>query len=161
MDWKYLFLRFDGRISRQPYWIGLVCLVLVQFALLWIAARAFDVSYEFLLETSPAENTINLIITLLLAYPSLAITIKRLHDRNRTGWWAGLMYGLTILLDLVDLAGFGGTRDEPGVAVLVIVVPTLVVALWLFVELGFLKGTQGPNRFGPDPLGATQADASL
>jgi hypothetical protein len=29
------------------------------------------------------------------------------------------------------------------------------------MELGFLRGTQGPNRFGPDPLVATQADAKL
>jgi uncharacterized membrane protein YhaH (DUF805 family) len=33
--------------------------------------------------------------------------------------------------------------------------------IWLFVEIGFLKGTQGPNRFGPDPLGAPQSDAKL
>jgi uncharacterized membrane protein YhaH (DUF805 family) len=31
----------------------------------------------------------------------------------------------------------------------------------LFVEIGLLRGTQGPNRFGPDPLGATQADAAI
>ena len=161
MDWKYLLLHFDGRINRQPYWIGLIGLVSAQLALMWIAASAFDISYESLLDAGPATSSVNLLITLILAYPSLAITIKRLHDRNRTGWWAGLVYGLTILLDLVDLAGLGGTPDDPGVAVLAILVPTLVIALWLLVELGFLKGTQGPNRFGPDPLGAVQGDASF
>lgn len=35
------------------------------------------------------------------------------------------------------------------------------VGIWLFVEVGFLRGTQGPNRYGPDPLGQTQADAAL
>jgi hypothetical protein len=29
------------------------------------------------------------------------------------------------------------------------------------VEIGFARGTQGPNRFGPDPLDATKADAQL
>jgi uncharacterized membrane protein YhaH (DUF805 family) len=31
------------------------------------------------------------------------------------------------------------------------------VALWFFVELGFFRGTRGPNRFGPDPLAAKVA----
>ena len=34
-------------------------------------------------------------------------------------------------------------------------------SVWLFVELGFLRGTRGPNRFGPDPLGNPEADATL
>jgi uncharacterized membrane protein YhaH (DUF805 family) len=36
-----------------------------------------------------------------------------------------------------------------------------VIFLWFLVELGFLKGTQGRNRYGPDPLGRVQSDASL
>ena len=32
-----------------------------------------------------------------------------------------------------------------------------VVALWFFVELGCLRGTVGPNRYGPDPLAAAPA----
>jgi uncharacterized membrane protein YhaH (DUF805 family) len=28
--------------------------------------------------------------------------------------------------------------------------------LWLFVEIGFLSGTKGPNRYGPDPLGTPE-----
>ena len=100
-------------------------------------------------------------VTLLLLYPSLAYIVKRLHDRNRTGWWAGGMYGLAIVSNLVTLAGYGGTAAEPEMAVLVFLIPMLAIALWLFVELGFFKGTPGPNRFGPNPLGATQADAAM
>jgi len=35
------------------------------------------------------------------------------------------------------------------------------ISLWLLVELGILKGTQGPNRYGPDPLGVPQEGARL
>jgi uncharacterized membrane protein YhaH (DUF805 family) len=35
------------------------------------------------------------------------------------------------------------------------------MSIWLCVEIGFARGTQGPNRFGPDPLDATKADAQL
>ena len=37
----------------------------------------------------------------------------------------------------------------------------LAISIWLFVEIGFLRGTPGPSRFGPDPLGARQADVNL
>lgn len=40
-------------------------------------------------------------------------------------------------------------------------VAAFAISVWLFVEIGFLRGTQGPNRFGPDPLGAARADAQL
>jgi uncharacterized membrane protein YhaH (DUF805 family) len=40
-------------------------------------------------------------------------------------------------------------------------VAAAAISVWLFVEIGFLRGTQGPNRFGPDPLDATKADAQL
>lgn len=42
-------------------------------------------------------------------------------------------------------------RDRSGLFVLLIMVP--LVNLWPFVELYFLKGTTGPNQYGPDPLG--------
>jgi len=32
---------------------------------------------------------------------------------------------------------------------------SLAVTVWVIVELGCLRGTQGPNRFGPDPLEAS------
>ena len=54
----------------------------------------------------------------------VAIGVKRLHDRNKTGWWM-----LIILLPVI-----GG--------------------LWYLIECGFLKGTTGPNTYGPDPLTA-------
>lgn len=34
------------------------------------------------------------------------------------------------------------------------------VYLWAFVEFGFLRGTRGPNQFGPDPLSAIDDQAA-
>jgi uncharacterized membrane protein YhaH (DUF805 family) len=30
--------------------------------------------------------------------------------------------------------------------------------LWLFLEIGFMPGTKGPNRFGADPLGGAKTE---
>jgi len=41
------------------------------------------------------------------------------------------------------------------------ILAAFAISVWLFVQIGFLKGTEGPNRFGPDPLGAARDDAQL
>lgn len=163
MDWKYLLLRFDGRISRQPYWIGIIALVAAQFVLTagLLAAFGFPISGYWEPRAPLSAIAIRYAVTLALTWPILAVMIKRLHDRNRTGWWAGLLNGLGLLFDPAEAAGLAGTEQEPGIAVLVLALPALLLAVWLFVELGFLKGTQGPNRHGADPLGAVAPDASL
>jgi uncharacterized membrane protein YhaH (DUF805 family) len=46
-----------------------------------------------------------------------------------------------------------GTDDEPSVLSIVIALPFTVLGLALLVELGFRRGTVGPNQYGPDPLG--------
>ncbi|MGE3833112.1 MAG: DUF805 domain-containing protein [Parvibaculaceae bacterium] len=73
-------------------------------------------------EPNPALLAVAGIVALLLLWPSLAIYAKRWHDRDKSAWW--------ILIGLVPLIG----------------------GIWVFVECGCLRGTDGPNRFGPDPL---------
>jgi uncharacterized membrane protein YhaH (DUF805 family) len=57
--------------------------------------------------------------TLIILIPSIVVNIKRFHDRDKSGWW--------VLIGLIPIIG----------------------SLWLLIELGFLKGTEEPNRFGP------------
>ncbi len=62
------------------------------------------------------------IVNLLLLWPAIATSAKRWHDRNKSAWW--------VLIVLVPVLGW----------------------LWALVENGFLRGTRGDNRFGPDPV---------
>ena len=71
-----------------------------------------------------AMAVLGAVLSLLLMWPWFAIAIKRFHDRDQSGWW--------LLLNLIPLIG----------------------QLWLAVVLGFLKGSDGENRFGADPLAA-------
>jgi uncharacterized membrane protein YhaH (DUF805 family) len=48
--------------------------------------------------------------------------------------------------------GWAGSDEEPSMVSLAIAVPFTVVGLALLVELGFRRGTVGPNQYGPDPL---------
>jgi uncharacterized membrane protein YhaH (DUF805 family) len=86
-------------------------------------------------------------LSLLQLVPNLMVAIKRLHDRNKSGWWLLFFIVPPQLLEFVAGQLFG---NEPISYVLRI--PAIVVTLWMIVELGFLRGTIGPNRFGDDPL---------
>jgi uncharacterized membrane protein YhaH (DUF805 family) len=75
----------------------------------------------------------------------VAVAIKRLHDRDKPGWWAIPFVFLPVLLSsaATDLV-------TPSAGVLQACSGLLL--LWGFVELACLSGTRGPNKFGPDPL---------
>ncbi len=113
MDFKQLFLTFDGRLNRQPYWIG---------TLLLVFGNLVGSGIGHLVIGGAIGALIAIIVSIALLYPSICIAIKRCHDRDKSGWW--------ILIMLVPLIG----------------------VIWYLVEFGFMRGTVGPNRYGPDPL---------
>lgn len=92
--------------------------------------------------------------SLLVFIPQLAVTVRRLHDTNRSGWWLLLPYGLglvTALFAVIAVAEPSLTFVFATLAALV----GMVAGLSGLVLLVFmvLEGTHGPNRFGPDPKG--------
>lgn len=132
MDWKYLFTSFEGRINRKPFWLSILALVVVEWIVVIVFGLVLGTSMMGGLDPNMAPDEaasaamkamIPLwIVLLLFLYPSLALYTKRWHDRGKSGWWT--------LICLVPVIG----------------------GIWLLVELGFLRGIEGPNQFGNDPL---------
>jgi len=112
MNWRQFLLSFTGRVGRKQYW--LMVLLTVPFI---IAATLINGGFEHYPTDSPGALAL-----LPIVWPAFAVTIKRWHDRNKSGWW--------VLINLVPVVG----------------------ELWSLIENGFLKGTTGENRFGSDPL---------
>ena len=106
-----VFFTFSGRATRTHWWSLFAIAVLGG-----IVAAFIDISLGY--ET---EGPAFIVLFLLLLWPSLAVTIKRWHDRDKSGFW--------ILISFIPLIG----------------------PLWALIENGFLGGTPGPNRFGPNP----------
>ncbi|RZJ42042.1 MAG: DUF805 domain-containing protein, partial [Brevundimonas sp.] len=95
----------------------------------------------------------------LFIWPSLALATKRAHDRDRN---ARLTIGLLIAAWVLSFApgsiydGMFSSRwtETPlDAALAALGVGATLAKLWLIITLGFLDGTQGPNRFGPSPKG--------
>jgi uncharacterized membrane protein YhaH (DUF805 family) len=103
------YVNFSGRACRSEYWYWVLFVILAD-----IVAGIID----YLLGMQIVSSLFGL-VTLL---PGIAVSIRRLHDLDRTGWW--------ILLALIPLIGW------------------IILLIWYIT-----KGTEGPNRFGPDPLG--------
>lgn len=91
------------------------------------------------------------LILALLFISGLAVTLKRLHDRDKGWWW--LLVFVIAPNALSSLAQFWRDR-YPSFAEVGFVLEVLALALlvWAFVELACLRGSTGENRFGPDPL---------
>jgi uncharacterized membrane protein YhaH (DUF805 family) len=107
------YINFSGRAPRSEYWFWTLFLLIIGIVAAVIDAVAFPGS-------SGGDGPVSLIVTLGLLLPNISVSIRRLHDIDRTGWWA--LLALTII----------------GIILLII---------W-----ACMKGNEGPNRFGPDPL---------
>ena len=61
-----------------------------------------------------------------------------------------LFFGINTALDLFIL--FTGSFDPESPIAEIITLPFAILGVILLIELGFRRGTEGPNRYGPDPL---------
>jgi len=82
-------------------------------------------------------------VTIISWWPALALVLKRLHDLGQ-GWKALLVF---VALDLLWVVLHLLNKDE-------LAQPIAGVDLGLTFMLAVIKGTTGPNRYGPDPHGA-------
>jgi uncharacterized membrane protein YhaH (DUF805 family) len=98
-------------------------------------------------------DRLSAIVDLAYTYPEFAVAVKRANDRNLPLWLLIAFFGASALLDLLTVLELTGTDDEPSVLSIAIALPFTVLGLALLVELGFRRGTVGPNQYGPDPLG--------
>jgi uncharacterized membrane protein YhaH (DUF805 family) len=176
MDYFWFLFRFEGRINRAKYWLALLIVVCwMLFVLMVLAGIAklvgitdhrlsigiptFSASWHFAAglfrstELTSAATLFHLLfyavtlpMTTVFAWTYAATSIKRLHDRNKSGWWIVAFLILPSLLNTL-----WDWLDSPTLALLVSAL-AFVLGVWGFVELLCLPGTHAPNRFGPDPL---------
>lgn len=174
MEWMFLPLKryaeFSGRSRRQEYWM----FVLFQFLLylaLWVF---FFIVAGSAIMSGDLSNMLGagialviflllyMVIGLALLVPSLAVTVRRLHDTNRSGWWIGgfvLAYlGLTVVNGVILASMPQSTEALTTIGLLYGAIGLAMIgyAITLFVFM-CLDGTPGPNQYGPDPKGRVQA----
>ena len=128
---KELLLTYTGRINRQKFWYGLLLqfligiAIMIATALLWMVIPG-QIKPDGTFSVEGAKAIPYVILSLgygvFSFWSGLCLSIKRYHDRNKSGWW--------LLILLVPVIG----------------------SIWYFIETACLSGTAGPNAYGPDPL---------
>ena len=164
MNWSHLLFGFQGRINRAKWWLAVLVV-----AILNVIVEIVDK----LVNAPVIVGVLYFAVLLLGLWISLASGAKRLHDRDNSAAWLWLLYGLPVLVALIVLGLIGtaifnvlaaGQIEQSeaalmqaiasyGVVFLIASVVVLAIAIWGLVWLGCLRGTMGPNRFGPDALG--------
>ncbi len=164
------YVNFSGRAQRSEFWwFFLFSLVsaFVLFCLLWILAPSLLFTWFWA------------IYPLFLTLPTLAVSVRRLHDINRSGVWVILPFisGIGAIIwppvlfllmlgsspwtwgngaaDMVEMEKQAQISMTVFNSLLVIGIVWIVAALviWaVFMVVLALPGTRGPNRYGPDPL---------
>ncbi len=112
---------FSGRVPRSVYWLYFLAYYIVYFFFYLI----IFVYRSARTEAGPLDFAVLTIISIFIfvsLYTSLAIQVKRFHDRDRSGWF--------LLLSLIP-----------------------IVNIWVLIELGFLRGSEGDNEYGPELQG--------
>jgi uncharacterized membrane protein YhaH (DUF805 family) len=139
-----LLFSFFGRTNRAKYWLGLV-IALGLSAVPWYIQIG-------ILKFEPSGWNVALAYMSLLAVVSLvSLVVKRLHDLNLSGWW--WLAGMALPVVVLKMADYHILPLG--------VVPLFLIAAYLpLIVLGAIKGTEGGNRFGPDPSKNT-ADEDL
>ena len=101
---------FKGRIGRKQYWLSYLGMIAVLFTV-GIVAGAMGIDEDQL-------NIFFLILYVPIFWISFAISAKRFHDRNKSGWW--------VLIGFIPIIG----------------------SIWLLIENGCLAGDMEANDFG-------------
>jgi uncharacterized membrane protein YhaH (DUF805 family) len=139
---------FSGRAPRAEYWWYTLATFVLGFPL--------DVVDKYAGNTSFISGAFNLAIIL----PAMAVTVRRLHDTNRSGWWLLAFvvgFGLVGLVAAIGAATRSSSTAASFTGIMVAVLLMLITSITVLVFM-VLPGTEGPNRYGPDPYGPDQLE---
>jgi uncharacterized membrane protein YhaH (DUF805 family) len=164
------YLSFKGRIGRQTYWLSALSIAVAVILSQYLLSLLFG--FPVIL---PRDNLdvqgyaalfhqnalLHLMTNFLSILPASAINAKRLKDRGRSPWWVLPIFAPGIALVLLNasdgamtplLADSGYVYAAPTSLAEFLHWSSYATTLVAFIELGLLRGTDGPNQYGNDPL---------
>jgi uncharacterized membrane protein YhaH (DUF805 family) len=175
MNWGSYFFSFQGRINRAKLWLFIPIVIGIYIVYFMLFSVLFGTSIVAMMKGGPAGLAaggasigagmiLTCILFLVILVASLALAVKRLHDRNKGAIWLLVFWLLPAVLNGIVLVNrFAAMSAETGAmppvnpAMSLLSLVALAITVWAFVELYCLRGTMGSNRFGPDPLATPQS----
>jgi uncharacterized membrane protein YhaH (DUF805 family) len=170
MDWGNFLFGFDGRINRAKAWLW-VLVSIISYAIFWVILQfAFGVSLfsivmamgrdpSDVLKTPQIPLALFCLFYVLMLFIGFAVSTKRLHDRNKGAIWLIPLLVVPLVLNLGSAIlmppDMSSGMPAPNPIKIVLSLISLGLTIWMFVEIYCLRGTEGENQYGPDPLART------
>ena len=110
MNWYIEVLKkyavFSGRARRKEYWFFALfnVIIIIVLTLIDVSAGLYDVVADI--------GLLSGLYSLAVLVPSLAVSVRRLHDIDRTGWW--LLIAFIPLVGAIVLLVFALLDSTPG-----------------------------------------------
>ena len=142
MNWGHLFFKFDGRVNRAKFWIA---------ALIFAAINVVLAILGYVTDPSVVFQALNSMLGIVILISSIAVGVKRLHDRNKSGWYLLLFYLVPSILVVIGVL-IGAFVEDSTIIATVLGLLAFAIGVWAFIEMGCLRGTIGVNQYGPDPV---------
>ena len=142
MNWGHLFFNFDGRVNRSRFWIAAVI-----FAVIY----AVMIILDYVTDHSVVIQALNGMLGIVMLIAGISVGVKRLHDRNKSGWYLLLFYFAPCTLAALSVLTDAFVEDSTIIAT-VLGLLAFAIGVWAFIEMGCLRGTVGVNQYGPDPV---------
>jgi uncharacterized membrane protein YhaH (DUF805 family) len=177
--WNWMF-GLNGRISRSRWWLGLLVTLGVMFSGFSVAgmllAAVLAIRFPGLVQDPAFEQKVEdpqwasspeamafvvtvlavlsavMVPVLLIRWNTLAIAVKRFHDRGLSGWLVLVLLvppGAAIGAPFLPADTLARLHEQTGTGLWLL---CATVWLWGLLQLGILPGNNGSNRYGGDPL---------
>ena len=153
MNWYLEVLKkyavFSGRARRKEYWFFVLFSAIVSIIL-----TVLDVLLGTYNEETQA-GVLSSLYSLGVFIPSIAVTVRRLHDTDRSGWWILMPFAVIIVVGIVAavlIPSISENTDEAskGIIILLLLVLAFAAFITMFVFM-VLDSTPGTNRYGKNP----------
>ncbi|WP_162150294.1 DUF805 domain-containing protein [Asticcacaulis sp. AC460] len=154
---------FRGRARRSEYWLFqlfqfLVAFVLIAIMMISVVGSIADRNAGAAVGGSAALMGFIMVFALACLLPNLAVTVRRLHDTNKSAWWL-LLYAPGVFANVTNMQMFAAIASGNPDNIMAASTQSSILSLVGFLGnivmfvLMVLPGTPGPNRFGDDPKG--------
>ncbi len=158
-----LMFSFKGRVNLAKFWGYMIPMYVIYACLLLLAVTPSRLESHILTLPLVISHILTLpaaIYTLVMFYPTLVVSIKRCHDRGRSGWFVLMQYAPSLLIPicfkmLYRSSGSSGLEQIFGIALAIIGV---FFTTWYFIDIYLLPGKKGANEYGADPRDEAQTN---
>lgn len=149
-----LLFSYKGRINRKTYLLYHICglggYLLVTYTFMAFLIPEREILHPELQYLPYVVQVLLGFLGMVLIYGALPISVKRLHDISRSGWWLLLIGGVGILIKLIFIPRITSPVKAFDAA-LWLLISDMLVPFVAFIFLCCLPGTEGKNRYGEMP----------